>query len=249
MSEGPYGRPPGQPEPGGHQPPGQQPPYQPPSYPPPGNPPQGFPPPPGYPPQPPKKNSNKGLWIGLGVAALVLLLICCGGGVFAMYRGFTAAQEEVERTIDEASRTPSPTPTGQLPGTTTEGRVGEAVRLGDLAFTVVSAPTCSPAPIGTGPTAATPRTGQFCKMPIKVVNSGVRPEAWSCSRVTLRTDSRQTNFYSLTASRAVNNASCLTTIAAGQTWSVTVVYDIAVSDTPRAARFTEDFREYATVTF
>lgn len=65
------------------------------AYPPAGGP---YPPAPGQPfggPVPPKK-SNKGLWIGLGVGAVVLLLLCCGGGIFALYSGAKKTQDAIE---------------------------------------------------------------------------------------------------------------------------------------------------------
>jgi hypothetical protein len=278
MSEGPYGPPspqPGQPE-HGYQPPGYQPsgppayqppqpPQQPGGYPQnPGSPqnpgypqdpgyPQnpGHPPNPGYPPQgypppgPPQTSSNKGLWIGLGIAGVVLLLLCCGGTGFAVYSGIQRANEEVERVIDESTTTPTPTDTATPGGSTTDGKVGEPVRLKDLEFTIGSRPTCSSAAIA----GVQPRSGQFCQFPLKVVNKGSASLTWSCSRVTLETDRRETNFYSLTGSRAVNNTSCLTSIAAGATWNIVVVYDVDTGDTPRKAEFTEDFRDYVKVTF
>ncbi|MGR6317107.1 hypothetical protein Q2K19_07455 [Micromonospora soli] len=90
------------------QPPTSGAPYPPPAaaggaYPPP--PPPGAPYPPAsgpYPPAPgqpfgaPPKKSNKGLWIGLGVGALVLLLLCCGGGIFAIYSGAKKTQDAID---------------------------------------------------------------------------------------------------------------------------------------------------------
>ncbi|MFR9777064.1 hypothetical protein ACL02O_13500 [Micromonospora sp. MS34] len=100
--------------PGGGYPP--QPPAPGAPYPPPGQ----FPPAPGaYPPAPgqpfgapPVKKSNKGLWIGLGVGALVLLLLCCGGGVFAVYSGGKKAQEAIDSLpTTAATADPFDTPT------------------------------------------------------------------------------------------------------------------------------------------
>ncbi|KKJ94776.1 hypothetical protein [Micromonospora sp. HK10] len=79
----------------GYPPPGQYPSAPSEAYPPAGGP---YPPAPGQPfggPVPVKK-SNKGLWIGLGVGALVLLLLCCGGGIFALYSGAKKTQDAIE---------------------------------------------------------------------------------------------------------------------------------------------------------
>ncbi|MFG2053728.1 hypothetical protein ACGFI9_06805 [Micromonospora sp. NPDC048930] len=109
--------------PGGGYPP--QPPTSGAPYPPAGQ----FPPAPGgaYPPAPgqpfaapPTKKSNKGLWIGLGVGALVLLLLCCGGGIFAIYSGGKKAEEAIASlptsapTVDPFD-TPSPAESGSTP--------------------------------------------------------------------------------------------------------------------------------------
>ncbi|MFE9688964.1 hypothetical protein [Micromonospora sp. NPDC005806] len=83
-------------------------------YPPPAAPGGAYPPPPApgmpyppatgpYPPAPGQpfgvpsaKKSNKGLWIGLGIGAVVLLLLCCGGGIFAIYSGAKKTQDAIE---------------------------------------------------------------------------------------------------------------------------------------------------------
>lgn len=86
------------PAPGGGYPP--QPPISGAPYPPAGQFPSApggaYPPVPGQPFAPPPKKSNKGLWIGLGVGALVLLLLCCGGIVLALYSGGKKAQEAID---------------------------------------------------------------------------------------------------------------------------------------------------------
>lgn len=71
-----------------------------------------YPPAPGQPFAPPAKKSNKGLWIGLGVGALVLLLLCCGGGIFAIYSGGKKAQEAIDNLPTTApTSAPFDTPT------------------------------------------------------------------------------------------------------------------------------------------
>lgn len=57
------------------------------------------------PPPPPK--SRKGLWIGLGVGAVVLLLLCCGGG-FAAYKLTESEAREALDPITGFSQSPSP---------------------------------------------------------------------------------------------------------------------------------------------
>ena len=247
----PAGQPPGfpPPSPPGGQPPGYPPPG--PGYPPPGGgqfpggAPGQFPGAPGpYPPPSPPKSSNKGLWIGLGVAGLVLLLLCCGGVGIAIYSGYQEAKKEVERTLDEATATPEPGATASQ-----TGAVGTAVQLDDLEVTVTAKPTCAATAVGTGVSKATPLKGQFCQVPIKVVNTGPTIKTWSCARVTLNTDRRKTVFYSLSGSQAVNNASCLKAIDAGATWTSVTVYDLETGDTPRSAVFTQNYRDFATINF
>jgi hypothetical protein len=176
----------------------------------------------------------------------VLLLLCCGGGGFAVFSAAQNAKDEVEKAIDEASITPTPDP-GSSPGQTT-GTVGTPVDVGDLEVTV-TAPTCSTAPLGSGTSKATPLNGQFCSMPLKVTNTGATSQVLSCARATLTTDRRKTTFYSISGSRAVNNGTCLASLAAGANWSGTIVYDIEAGDTPRAVVLTENYREYVTVNF
>jgi hypothetical protein len=79
-----------------------------------------YPPAPGQPFGPPVKKSNKGLWIGLGVGALVLVLLCCGGGIFMIYNGGKKAQEAIEQLPTSAPSadpfdTPTPTESGSAP--------------------------------------------------------------------------------------------------------------------------------------
>jgi hypothetical protein len=141
------------PVPGGGYPPAPESPYAPPhasgapyppqpQYPPTGAafpPPAGqYPPPPGgaypqtgpYPPAPgqfgpPARKSNKNVWITVGIVVAVMLLLCCGGGIFAIYRG-------AEKTKDAIDNLPTPgvtysnpvddTPTGGTSATPEPGR-------------------------------------------------------------------------------------------------------------------------------
>lgn len=246
----------------------QQPEYQQPSYPPPGyqQPQQpgypqpgqqpGYPPPggyqqPGYPggpgglPPAPPKSSNKGLWIGLGIAGVLLLLLCCGGVAFGVINAANEAKKDVERELDNIT-TPTATPT---PSGSTSGKVGETLRATNLEFTITEAPKCAAGPIGTGSSRATPLDGQFCQVPVRVVNKGSSTVSWSCARMTLGTVQEQRVYYSISGSRAVNNEICIITPDAGETWTGTIVYDVKTGDTVRSASITEDYQNYITVTF
>ncbi|SBT51627.1 hypothetical protein [Micromonospora auratinigra] len=97
------------------------------AYPPPGGayppPPGQFPSGPGYPPAPgqpfpgaPAKKSNKGLWIGLGIGALVLVLLCCGGGIFAVYSGGKQAEKAINNLPTTAPSDPFTDPTPSSSG-------------------------------------------------------------------------------------------------------------------------------------
>ncbi|GGR63944.1 hypothetical protein GCM10010169_03450 [Micromonospora fulviviridis] len=72
-------------------------------------PPGQYPPPPGeaypptgpYPPAPgqfgpPAKKSNKNVWITVGIVVAVMLLLCCGGGIFAIYSGAKKTKDAID---------------------------------------------------------------------------------------------------------------------------------------------------------
>ncbi|MFC0029065.1 DUF4352 domain-containing protein [Micromonospora chaiyaphumensis] len=72
-------------------------------------PPGQYPPPPGeaypptgpYPPAPgqfgpPPKKSNKNVWITVGIVVAVMLLLCCGGGIFAIYSGAQKTKDAID---------------------------------------------------------------------------------------------------------------------------------------------------------
>jgi len=71
-------------------------------------------PPPGYPPPPPK--SRKGLVIGLVVGAVVLVLVCCGGG-FALLSANSKPSAGGARSGTAATPSSSPSPTAQAVST------------------------------------------------------------------------------------------------------------------------------------
>ncbi|MET8832665.1 hypothetical protein ABZV78_01925 [Micromonospora sp. NPDC004540] len=67
-------------------------------YPPPG---EAYPPAGPYPPAPgqfgpPAKKSNKNVWITVGIVVAVMLLLCCGGGIFAIYSGAKKTQDAID---------------------------------------------------------------------------------------------------------------------------------------------------------
>ncbi len=239
-----------------------QPPYGPPPVPPvppsgppyPGGVPSGSPYPgiPGVP--PPKKSSNKGLWIGLGIAALVLLLLCCGGGIALVVASVNAAQDEIDRAIPSPefptpadTATDDPTAADPEPGDKT-GSVGTPVRMTDLEFTIVSKPSCAAGDLGTGANKASPLRGQFCKVPIKLENKGTDSNSWDCIRLTMVTAQNPKAYYSSSGNRALTGENrCNAQIAPGATWTATMVFDIETGDTPRSIVFTEDYQGNATV--
>ena len=242
----PYGQPPAYGQPPYGPPPVPPVPPVPPSGPPyPGGVPSGQPYPgmPGtVPPVPPTKSSNKGLWIGLGIAALVLLLLCCGGTIAGIIASINAAEDEIGKAIPSSG-----TPTIPTPGDKT-GTIGTPVRMTDLEFTVVSKPTCAAGDLGTGANKASPLRGQFCQVPIKLENKGTDTNSWDCIRLTMVTAQTPKSYYSTSGTRALTGDSrCNAEIAPGATWTATMVFDIETGDTPRSIVFTEDYQGDATI--
>ncbi|WNM41276.1 hypothetical protein RMN56_08020 [Micromonospora halotolerans] len=145
--ESPYAPPPTSGTPYAPQPPTSGAPYPPPGgaqppYPPAG---AGFPPPPGqyppppgeaypptgpYPPAPgqfgpPAKKSNKNVWITVGIVAAVMLLLCCGGGIFAIYSGAQKTKDAIDSLPTPGVTFSNPvddTPTGGTSATPEPGR-------------------------------------------------------------------------------------------------------------------------------
>ncbi|SCL61891.1 DUF4352 domain-containing protein [Micromonospora chersina] len=116
-----------------------QPPYPPPApaaaFPPP---PGQYPPPPGgaYPPSgpyppapgqfgPPPKKSNKNVWITVGIVLAVMLLLCCGGGIFAIYSGAKKTKDAIDNLPTPGVTYSNPvddSPTGGTSATPEPGR-------------------------------------------------------------------------------------------------------------------------------
>ncbi|WP_089156534.1 hypothetical protein [Micromonospora sp. NBS 11-29] len=86
------------PPPGGAYPP---PGYSQPAYPQPGKyaPAEAYPGSGPYPPPapfgPPPRNSSRNVWLTVGLVVALLLVLCCGGGIFAVYSGTKKAQREI----------------------------------------------------------------------------------------------------------------------------------------------------------
>jgi hypothetical protein len=202
----------------------------------------------------PQKSSNKGLWIGLGIGALVLALLCCGGLAIAVVNGINTAKDEINKI--EASQDPLPTdaPSESPSDSATSdensaGTVGTPIRMTDLEFTVTSKAACSSAPLGTGSNRAEPLRGQFCQIPIRLVNKGAEASRWPCIRATMTSAKEAKNYYSTAGHRAVSNgASCGVDLAPGATWDGKIVFDINEADTPQKIVFTEDYQGFAIVT-
>jgi hypothetical protein len=167
------------------------------------------------------------------------VLALCGGGIFAVYSVINAAQDSVQRTLDNPP-SPTLTPSGPpaTPGTPTAA-VGAPLRMVDLEFTVTSKPTCATGSLGSGFDSATPKEGQFCQVPIKVVNRSTVDQRWICASLTLTTDRQDSVYYSLLGSRAVNKRTCIVDPKAGATWTGTVVFDVPTGSVPKKATFQE----------
>ena len=228
---------------------GPPPPYSPqPRYgpPPPYGPQPAYGPPPGTPP-PPRRGSNTGLWIGLGVGGvvLVILAIACIGplGAFLLSSGDSTADPTGGAAADRTPAGAGPTNTGRgdtppaLPPQTTPasgGKVGNPVKMANLEFTITAKPSCGSKTFES----YTSRRGQLCLVPMTVVNKGSAATDWSMAYANLYVNDRDYISASLSCEKATS-LEAFHKFKAGESWTTTGCYDLETALTPVRMRFTE----------
>jgi hypothetical protein len=178
----------------------------------------------------PSRHANRGLYIGLGVGALVLLVVLITVGI-AVLRPLRI--EPITAPLAPASPAPGPlvpslppSPSATVPPSPAPwvtGAVGKAVRLPSFELTVTGSPRCDTNPLA----GKRPENRFYCHVPVRLVNKGpalrdVCDAFWLWVRGGFGLGSEP----STEATNAVASGACDNPLQSGATWEATVVFDV-----------------------
>lgn len=165
---------------------------------------------------------RRGLLIGLGIGALVVVLAIAATGVYLVVRSLSSDGDA---------------PAGPATAAPSAGTSGQTVEIDGIAVTVSSLETALTA-VGDTSHRVTPKAGEFIAVVLTVQNSSDRPLSWSRSMDLMTADGAEHPADAAASQAYVSGGQGAKIIGAGQSSEVVLVYDVPIGSTPQEGRIT-----------
>lgn len=164
----------------------------------------------------------RGLLLGLGIGALVVVLALAGAGIFLVARVLSPGDE-----APAASGTAAPS--ASVPSS--------SVEIAGIRVGVTSMETALPA-VGDTRTRVTPESGEFIAIVLTVENSSDRAIAWNRSMDLVTTDGVAHPADAKASDAYLSSSESTMIISPGKSAQAVLVYDVPIGSVPQEGRIT-----------